>query len=269
MFSIGEFSRITGLTIKTLRLYHEKEILAPHTVDSMTGYRYYSKRNVAKARVIKELRAMEFSLADIKILLDELTDEAEILEALEKQKQNLTEKIAGYTGVLAKLDAIITTEKEAQIMLSQTTYEVQEKYVGDQWIAGIRYKGKYSDCGKAFGIIARKMGRLLCGKPFNLYYDAEYKEADADIESCIPIRKPKEVEGISVRNLPGGKCISLIHKGPYDQLGRSYETIIAYVKQKGYTIKVPSREVYLKGPGMIFKGNPKNYLTEIQMMIEE
>jgi hypothetical protein len=30
----------------------------------------------------------------------------------------------------------------------------------------------------------------------------------------------------------------------------------------------PTREIYLKGPGMIFKGNPENYLTEIQIMIE-
>ena len=30
-----------------------------------------------------------------------------------------------------------------------------------------------------------------------------------------------------------------------------------------------TREVYLKGPGMIFKGNPKNYLTEIQMLVRE
>jgi effector-binding domain-containing protein len=30
----------------------------------------------------------------------------------------------------------------------------------------------------------------------------------------------------------------------------------------------PSREIYLKGPGMIFKGNPKNYLTEIQIFLE-
>lgn len=29
VFSIGEFSRITGLTVKTLRFYHEKSVLVP------------------------------------------------------------------------------------------------------------------------------------------------------------------------------------------------------------------------------------------------
>jgi effector-binding domain-containing protein len=61
----------------------------------------------------------------------------------------------------------------------------------------------------------------------------------------------------------------LIHKGPYDNLTRSYEKISTYVKEHGYKVKLPTREIYVKGPGMILKGNPDNYLTEIQMMIED
>lgn len=41
--------------------------------------------------------------------------------------------------------------------------------------------------------------------------------------------------------------------------------ILKHVKDQGYEIEAPCREVYVKGPGMIFKGNPRNYLTEIQM----
>ena len=40
-----------------------------------------------------------------------------------------------------------------------------------------------------------------------------------------------------------------------------------YVKQNGYALTLPTREVYLKGPGMIFRGNPKKYVTEIQLPI--
>ena len=43
MFSIGEFSKITGLSVKTLRFYHEKELLAPTQVDPQSGYRYYDR----------------------------------------------------------------------------------------------------------------------------------------------------------------------------------------------------------------------------------
>ena len=62
--------------------------------------------------------------------------------------------------------------------------------------------------------------------------------------------------------------MALLHKGPYNELGRSYAKILAFVKEKGYEVLLPTREVYLKGPGMIFKGNPKNYLTEIQMLVK-
>ncbi|MEX2120445.1 MAG: MerR family DNA-binding transcriptional regulator [Pirellulales bacterium] len=39
-FSIGEFSKITGLTVKTLRFYHEQGLLVPSCVGEETGYRY-------------------------------------------------------------------------------------------------------------------------------------------------------------------------------------------------------------------------------------
>jgi effector-binding domain-containing protein len=105
---------------------------------------------------------------------------------------------------------------------------------------------------------------------FPLYYDGEYRPDDADLEACMPVRRPKaDVPGISVRELPGGRCVSLVHKGPYDQLGRSYARVLDYIREKGYETLLPSREIYLKGPGMIFKGNPQKYLTEIQILISE
>ena len=51
-FSIGEFSRISGMSIKALRLYHEKAILVPGHVDPSSNYRYYDEANIDKARII-------------------------------------------------------------------------------------------------------------------------------------------------------------------------------------------------------------------------
>jgi effector-binding domain-containing protein len=152
--------------------------------------------------------------------------------------------------------------------MTSSSFEVQEKVVDAQLIAGVRMKGKYADCGKGFAQIGKRLGRHICGKCFLLHYDSEYKEDDADFETCMPIRKASASEGITVRELPGGRCVSLMHKGPYEQLGRSYAKILGYIKEKGYRVLMPTREVYLKGPGMIFKGNPKNYLTEILMRIQ-
>ncbi len=52
MFSIGEFSKVTGLTVKTLRFYHEQGLLDPTHIDPETGYRYYGPAKVETARVI-------------------------------------------------------------------------------------------------------------------------------------------------------------------------------------------------------------------------
>ncbi len=269
MYSIGEFSRISGLSIKALRLYHEKALLIPSTIGDSSSYRYYDHKNVERARIIKHLRDMEFNLSDIGEMLKNVDDEADVVEFFEKQKEAILSRIHRQKHIVKSLELIINREKEAVMALQSAEFEVEEKELDTFLMAGIRYKGKYDDCGEMFGKIAKKMGRNIYGKPFNLYYDSEFKEDDADIETCMPVRKGRDVDGISVRQLPGGRCTSLIHKGPYETLSRSYEKIMAYIKEKGYIPKLPSREVYIKGPGMIFKGKPENYLTEIQILIED
>ena len=268
MFSIGEFSKIAGLSVKALRLYHEKEVLVPPRVDEDTGYRYYDAGSVEKARVVVWLRDAKFPLKAIAEILDSCDDEADILVFLERQKSAIEASIREYANIRGSLERIIANEREAQKVMSQSEFEVEEKAVDTMLIAGVRMRGKYCECGKGFGTVFKAMGRHTCGKPMCLYYDGEYKEDDADFEPCVPIRKGASTEEISVRELPGGPCVALLHKGPYDELGRSYEKVFAYIKEKGYATTLPSREVYLKGPGMVFKGNPKNYLTEIQIMIE-
>lgn len=267
-YSIGEFSRITSLSIKSLRLYHEKEILVPSEVDQFTGYRYYNETNIEFARTIKILREYDFSLAEIKEIIDEFNDESEILEQLIKKKNEIEKKIARYKDISVSIDSIIKKERENK-MRTENEFEIEEKEIETMLIAAYRMKGKYSDVGKGFGVLAKNFGREINGKAMNLYYDGDYKEDDADFEPCFPIRKGKDTEGISVRELKGGKCVSLIHKGPYELLGESYRKIFNYISTKGYKAVIPSREVYIKGPGMIFKGNPNNYLTEIQIFIQQ
>ncbi|MFO0845823.1 MAG: MerR family transcriptional regulator [Gemmataceae bacterium] len=269
MFTIGEFSKVTGLPVKTLRFYHEKGLLTPAHVEAQTGYRYYGGRQVEKARVVTALRGLEFSLEQIAEILTSYDDEADLLDFLERQRQLLAEKVDRYQAVLGSLAKVITNEREARQAMQNSSFEVQEKTLDTLLVAGVRMRGRYGDCGQGFGAIGKAMGRHVSGKAFLLHYDAEYREEDADFEACLPVRKAKAAPGVSVRELPGGRCVSLLHKGPYEELGRSYARVLEYVKEKGYEVVLPTREVYLKGPGMIFKGNPKNYLTEIQMLIKD
>ena len=70
---------------------------------------------------------------------------------------------------------------------------------------------------------------------------------------------------LKFKRLPGGRGLTLIRRGPYDELGRSYAKILQHANERKFHLALPTREVYVKGPGLIFKGNPKNYLTEIQL----
>jgi DNA-binding transcriptional MerR regulator len=264
-YSIGEFSQITGLSVKTLRFYHEKGILIPSSVDEATGYRFYDTSKIEKARVIMQLRQMEFSIEDIVAVLSECSDEADILNYLERQKNVLQQRIREDRDIVRSLDKIILNEKSAKQLLEDGNFTIEEKNIEPMLMAGIRMKGKYSDCGRAFGQLGKAIGRYICGKSFCLYYDGEYRETDADFEPCFPIRKEVSADGISIRTLPAARVLTLVHRGSYDQLGRSYAKILAETDRRQLKISLPTREIYLKGPGMIFRGNPKNYLTEIQL----
>jgi DNA-binding transcriptional MerR regulator len=267
MYTIGEFSKISGISIKALRLYHEKGLLMPERVDDQSGYRHYGPASVTRARAVVLLKQMLVPLEIIKEILDSYEDEADAVAFFTRHRQEIVGRIAALKSVVSSLDAIIDQERRVKAMLDSHEFEVEEKTMDTLLIASIRWRGKYSECGKAFAKLYSEMGRYVCGKPMDLYHDEGYKEDDADIESAVPVRKGKQTAGITIRELPGGKAISLIHKGPYDLIGSAYAKLVDYKQQHQLRWLRPTRQVYVKGPGLIFK-NPKNYLTECVLMIE-
>jgi DNA-binding transcriptional MerR regulator/effector-binding domain-containing protein len=268
MFRIGEFSRATGLSVKTLRFYHETGLLVPARVDAASGYRLYDERNLEKAQVITALRRLGFSLEEIGRIVAGHDDQSDILDFLERQKTRMRERVRREVDIVSTLERIIESEKEARKAMKEGSFDVQEKEIDPMVVAGIRMRGRYSDCGKGFADLGKRVGRWIGGKPLCLHYDCEYREDDADFETCFPLRKSVAVDGVSVRELPGGRFVSLLHRGPYEELGRSYARALKYAEERGYELLLPTREVYIKGPGMIFRGNPRKYLTEILLPVE-
>ena len=268
LYSVGDFSKITGLPVKTLHFYHEKGVLVPSRIDESSGYRFYDEAAVERARIIVSLREMEFSLQDIQEILSQADDDADLLSRLELQKVRIAQRMNREREIVRALETVIASERAAREVQSAAGFRVEEKTLPEMLIASVRLRAKYNECGKGFAKVARAVGRHISGKPFCLYYDAEYRDDDADLETCFPIRKEVRADGIAIRALPAGSFLSLLHRGPYPQLGRSYQKILRSLEERGMVARLPSREVYLKGPGMIFRGNPKNYLTEIQIPIE-
>ena len=222
--------------------------------------------------MIVALRSMEFKLEEIREILAECGDDSDLLTQLERQKESLTAKVSHYQKVLDTINQLLAKERRRreEETMSGATSEIKEQRVEPVLVAAVRMTGCYGDCGQGFARLGKIVGRQIAGKPLCLFYDGEYREGDAAYDTCFPIRKRvEEADGISVRELPAIRCLSYLHHGPYDELRNTYARLMKYVREHGYKVYLPTREVYLKGPGMIFFGNPKKFVTEIQLPIEE
>jgi serine/threonine protein phosphatase PrpC len=69
LMAIGEFSSRSGLSAKRLRTYAVEGLLPPTAVDPVSGYRYYSRGQLADAKVIDALRQASVPLADIRTIM--------------------------------------------------------------------------------------------------------------------------------------------------------------------------------------------------------
>lgn len=69
LLPIGAFSRATLQSANTLRSYHESGLLEPAVVDPRTGYRGYRVTQLGDAAVIRDLRALDVPLAQIRAVL--------------------------------------------------------------------------------------------------------------------------------------------------------------------------------------------------------
>lgn len=264
MYKIGEFSKITKLTVKTLRYYDEQNILNPSYRDEETSYRYYSEEDFKKAELIQILRNLEFSISEIKDLLNSYESKSDLAYYLKEKKEIIEKKIQQEKLLLKKIDLYINLDKEEVFSMS---YEIKIKDFEPVKVASIRFKGKYSDVGKYIGKIYKAIKGKALGEPFNCYYDSDYTE-EADIELCVPTSEVFEDDEVIIKQLPRIRAITTIHKGDYESLNKAYKSILDYAKDKNYKCLTPSREIYIKGPGKIFKGNPNNYITEIIIPIE-
>lgn len=218
-----------------------------------------------KAELIVLLRNFGFSIAEVKDVLSNYENPSDLSYFLEEKKKMIENKIQEEKSLLEKIDLFI---KPNQMEGDYMEYKIGVKTIEPVTVASIRYKGKYSDVGKYIGKIYKALKGNAKGSPFNCYYDGEYKE-EADIEVCVPTSKSINHPNITVKELPQIKALYTTHNGAYDTLNVAYKAIFDYAEVHNIKCVIPSREIYVKGPGMIFKGNPNKYVTEIIIPVEQ
>lgn len=100
MYKIGEFSKLTNLSVRTLRYYDEIGILKPNYVDTFSNYRYYTEDNIAEVEYINMLRSVGYSLEEIYMYKEGLTS-----EAIDQKIESLEEKIVELESAVDRLNA--------------------------------------------------------------------------------------------------------------------------------------------------------------------
>lgn len=266
LYSIGEVSRITALSLKALRLYQEKGLLQPTRIDDETGYRYYSQRDVERAQAIRALRDLQFSMEEIRDVLARLDEGGSLSDVLAQMRSRLAQEVAGAQRALLAVDALMQHEEHARAYL-RAPPAITQRELPAQRVAVLRARGRYSDANVMFPRLFGAVAMSVVGAPFCLLHEAEYREEDADISWCVPVQEALEAaDGVGIETLPGQTAVTVLHTGPYDSVGPSWARLFAHVRSMNREVRPPLRESYLRGPGLQ-PIDPGAYVTELAVLL--
>jgi DNA-binding transcriptional MerR regulator len=270
MFSIGMFSKINKVTIKTLRHYDLTGLLKPYKVDKSTGYRYYSSEQLLRMHRIISLKQMGFSLDEIKFVLN---NETSIKEVLSKRENEVKINLSLEMSKLSQIQNYLKTLEGECVKMG---YDVIVKQLPEVIVASMRqvisdYSAFFDLCPNVMGKEMKRIG-CVCSVPeycFNIYHDKEYKETNIDVEICEAVTEMKENTEIlkfkKIKEVPAAACV--LHKGPYQKLGIAYGNIFKWIEDSGYKIDGNPRESYIDG--IWNKESEEDWLTEIQIPVKK
>ena len=66
-----------------------------------------------------------------------------------------------------------------------------------------------------------------------------------------------------------GEVAEILHVGSYSTEQPDIERLRAFIDSRGYRVIGDHEEEYVKGPGMIFAGDPNRYLTIIRLRVDK
>ena len=271
MFKIGDFSRLSRVSVKALRYYNEIGLMKPAAVDQYSGYRYYSAEQFSRLNRIVALKEAGLSLEEISSLLDIGLSAAKINEIIRGRITAIREQVNETADRLDRLEEWLRQiDKEGKM----PEYQVTLKNVDPLLVASIRETlPAYSEVSRLYEELFKYLGKSFAfpsGTPMAIYHDTEYRERDADMEAVVPIkRKVRGTSRIKVGELPGvPQMACVLHKGDYNSLGQAYQALTAWIEKNGYHITGSSREVYIQGPGRGGK-DPVSFITEVQFPVEK
>lgn len=149
MYTVGEFSKICQVSVKTLHHYDRIGLLKPFCVDEFTGYRYYTREQVERMLLIGRLKRYGFSLEEVRSIL-ECKDSRVLFSKLQHQKEKLEMQKQETELVIRELSGHLQSfERTGDIMGYQKQYEVrlleapERILLSNRQMMGVYEFGKY------------------------------------------------------------------------------------------------------------------------------
>ena len=272
MLSIGEFSKICKVSTKTLRYYSEIGLILPNEINYENGYRYYSIEQLETMLFIKRLKSYNFSLEEIKIILqcEELQDEKLYLSLIEKKKE-IDKQVNKLNMTLEQLNNDILHLKEGKSIMSyMESLDVKLVEIPIMNLLYIRkmveeheFVEEYSNSfSKLFKNIEEDK-LTMTAPPMVLFHSSEYSVFGLDTEFAIPIKEC--VTG--TRDFNPGLCLKTVLKGSYSDLSSVYAKQLEYAEKEGYEGKDALFEVYVNDPTQVESEN--DLITEVYYPIKK
>jgi DNA-binding transcriptional MerR regulator len=245
---IGEFSKMTYLSVKALRHYHEVGLLEPATVDDGNGYRLYAAEQLPVAQAIRRFRDLDMPLEEIRQVLaapDEPTRNAAILAHLERMQAQLDKTQA----TVASLQALLTA--------SPTVGEVELRSVPALHVVAIAERVSPDACSGwldaayvELHAAASEAGPPEAGPEGALYDEDFFREDLGLVTAFVPVASSVSANSLDhprahVLDLPATDCAVLAHHGPFEELDRTYGVLGTWVTAEGIGLPGHIRETYL------------------------
>lgn len=249
LMPIGRFAKASRLSVKSLRNYDESGLLPAAFVDRQTGYRYYRLEQLARADAIRSLRMVDMPLAQIAATLDGEESSQVLmshLEALEQQRDELTRKAQQLQRRINLKEYDMSTDVTMKPLAPITAAAYRTKTTHIE---------VFNDIPAGFGTVIAALGDEVdpVGAPFAIFHQAPDGDTEGDIAMCVPVSTttdPEDLNNSSVDlvTFESGTAASIIHAGSYDDMGRSYARVSAWIQERGHSIVGPTREIYLNSP---------------------
>jgi DNA-binding transcriptional MerR regulator len=245
--TIGDFSRMTHLSVKALRHYHEIGLLEPVAVDPDSGYRIYDVEQVPTAQVIRRLKDLGMALDDVKRVLrapDLSARNRAIVEHLQRMEGELEQTKAN----VASLRKLLEGPKAADVSVEFRSVPPTRSIAISERVTADTFDDWWAEAYEDLHQIARR-SRLSKSGPDGALYPTEWFEDEAgDVVAFTPVTGEAELRrGGRVQPfvVPGAELAVLLHRGTLRDLDQAFAALGRFVLERAIGVEGPIREYYL------------------------